>query len=210
ARGRAEMSDELLPLVRLALPLAAQQVGFQLMGVVDALLLGHYSDAALAGASVGNNLLFGIVAIGLGVVMGMDTVVPQALGAGRTEDARRAVGAGVRLAVLVGLLATLLTFASPLLLVAARVQPDVIHEARAYVYLRALGVVPFLITIALRSYLAAHGRTRPLVVAVGGGNIVNAALDFLFIYCVCLGVAGAPPATTVVNMLTVAVSWLRM
>src|SRR5438445_4887094 len=121
--------SELRTLVRLAAPLAAQQVGFQLMGTVDALMLGRWNDAALAGAGVGNNLIFGITSIGLGIVMGMDTVVPQALGAGRTDDARRAVGAGVRLAVLVGLVATLVVFASPLVLTAARVAPDVIHEA---------------------------------------------------------------------------------
>ena len=119
------------------MPLAAQQLGLQLMGTVDAALLGRYSDSALAGAGVGNNLLFAITAVGLGIVMGMDTVVPQALGAGRIADARRAVGAGVRLAVLVGLLATLVVFASPLVLDLAGVEADVIHEARTYVYLRA-------------------------------------------------------------------------
>ncbi len=205
------MTDETRSLIRLAGPLAAQQVGFQLMGTVDALLLGRYSDAALAGAGVGNNLLFGITAIGLGVVMGMDTVVPQALGAGRTDDARRAIGAGVRLAVLVGLVATLVTFATPLVLTVARVAPDIVHEARAYVYIRALGIVPFLITIALRSYLAAHDKTRPLVVAMIAGNLVNAVLDVALIYGVRplgippLGVLGAATATTLVQLLTIAV-----
>jgi len=35
--------------------------------------------------------------------------------------------------------------------------------------MRAIGIVPFLITIALRSYLAAHAMTRPLVVAMIAG-----------------------------------------
>lgn len=198
-------------LLRLAVPLAAQQLGFQLMGTVDALLLGRYSDAALAGAGVGNSLLFGITSIGLGIVMGMDTVVPQALGGGRIDEARRAVGAGVRLAVLVGLLATLVVFASPLLLDLAHVDREVSAEARPYVYLRALGTVPFLITIALRSYLAANGKTRPLLVAVVAGNVVNLALDLALIYGVpslgipSFGVLGAAASTTIVQLLTVVV-----
>ena len=200
-RDRGEISA----LVRLAAPLAIQQVGQQLMGLVDAAMLGRYSDAALAGAGVGNNLYFGITCVGMGMVMGMDTVVPQALGAGRADDARRAVGAGVRLALLVGLVATLLVFASPLLLELADVERAVIVETRPYVYMRALGAAPFLITIALRSYLAAHGRTRPLVVAVIVGNLLNAGLDLLFIYALHLGVIGAALATTVVNLLTLAV-----
>jgi len=192
-------------LLRLAAPLAAQQVGFQLMGTVDALMLGRYSDAALAGAGVGNNLLFAISSIAMGIVMGMDTVVPQALGGGRIDDARRAVGAGARLAVLVGLGATLVTMLSPYLLVLAHVTPDVVDQARPYVYLRALGIVPFVLTIALRSYLTAHGHTRPLLVAMVAGNLVNAALDLVLIYGLGLGVLGAGLATLTVQMLTLAV-----
>jgi MATE family multidrug resistance protein len=192
-------------LLKLAAPLAAQQVGFQLMGTVDALMLGRYSDAALAGAGVGNNLLFAITSIAMGVVMGMDTVVPQALGAGRTDEARRAVGAGARLAVLVGLAATLVTLLSPLLLVVADVTPDVIDQARPYVYIRALGIVPFVLTIALRSYLTAHGATRPLLVAMIAGNVVNAGLDLFLIYGLGLGVIGAGLATLLVQVLTLAV-----
>src|SRR5580704_2939445 len=202
---------ELGALVRLAGPLAAQQVGVQLMGSVDAALLGRYSDAALAGAGVGNNLLFGISSLGLGIVMGMDTIVPQALGGGRIDDARRAVGAGVRLAVLVGLVLTLVTFATPIILDLARVDRAVIAEARPYLYLRAIGIVPFLITVALRSYLAAHHVTRPLIVAVVAGNVLNFALDLALIFGVPglgippMGVLGAALATTCVLVLTVAV-----
>ncbi|HET9992187.1 MAG TPA: MATE family efflux transporter, partial [Kofleriaceae bacterium] len=197
------MRDERRALLALALPLAAQQVGNQLMGMVDAGMLGRYSDAALAGAGLGNNLLFAITSLGMGIVMGMDTVVPQALGAGRVADARRAAGAGVRLAVLVGLMATLLVFATPWLMDVVGVDADVLHEARSYVYLRAIGIVPFLITIALRSFLAAHHRTRPLVIAVIVGNLVNAALDYVLIFQCGLGVLGAALATTVVQVLTV-------
>jgi multidrug resistance protein, MATE family len=210
-RPRTAPTSELRAMARLAAPLAIQQVGFHAMGLVDAAMLGRYSDAALAGAGVGNALVFGITCVGLGIVMGMDTVVPQAIGAGRIADARRAIGAGVRLAILVGLIATLAVFGSPALLAIADVEPDVIDEARAYVYMRALGVVPFLITVALRSFLAAHGRTRPLVIAVLIGNAVNALLDLALIFGIeglgipALGVVGAATATTAVQIVTIAV-----
>jgi len=197
------VSAERRALIALALPLAAQQVGNQLMGLVDAGMLGRYSDAALAGAGLGNNLLFAITSLGMGIVMGMDTVVPQALGGGRVDDARRAVGAGIRLAILVGLISTLVVFATPLLMDVVGVDAEVLHETRAYVYLRAIGIVPFLITIALRSYLAAHHKTRPLVVAVIVGNVINAALDYVFVFPLGLGVIGAALATTLVQVLTV-------
>jgi MATE family multidrug resistance protein len=199
------MTSERAALIALAAPLAAQQVGNMMMGIVDAAMLGRYSDAALAGAGLGNNLLFAFTSIGLGIVMGLDTVVPQALGAGRVTDARRAVGAGVRLAILVGLLATLAVFAMPSLMTVIGVDADVLHEARPYVYLRAVGIVPSLIAVAFRSYLAAHHRTRALVIAMIIGNIVNAALDYVLIFPAGLGVIGAALATTVVQLVTVGV-----
>ena len=202
-RPRSESAEMLW----LAAPLVAQQAGHHLMGVVDAGMLGRYSDAALAGAGVGNNVYFAISCVGMGIIMGMDTVVPQALGAGRHEDARRAVGAGVRLAVVVGLICTLLVMASPWLLVLADVDPDVEHEARNFLYMRSIGVVPFLLTVALRSYLAAHGKTRPMVIGVVAGNILNAGLDLVLIYGVpslgipAFGVIGAATATVTVSIL---------
>lgn len=205
--------SEAKAMYQLAAPLALQQVGHHMMGIVDTAMLGRYSDAALAGAGVGNNLYFFITCTALGVIMGMDTVVPQALGAGRAADARRAVGAGLRLALMLGLVTTLLVMASPLILVVADVDAEVIHEARAYTYMRALGAVPFLLSLALRSYLAAHSITRPLVLAVVIGNIANAGLDYLFIFGApslgipAMGVIGAAVATTIVQTMMLGVFW---
>ncbi len=203
-------------MVRFAAPLAVQHAGHYLMGVVDVAILGHYSDAALAGAGVGNNLQYFITAVGMGVIMGLDTVVPQALGAGRREEARRMLGAGIRLALVVGLVATLLVIAAPSILVLADVEPDVAHEARAYTYMRAIGAVPFLVSVALRSYLSAHSIVRPLVLAVVIGNIVNGALAYPLVVGVpaiglpAMGVIGAGIATLIVQILMLGVFLLAV
>ncbi len=193
-------------LIALAIPLALQQLGFQLMGTVDAAWLGRYSDTALAAAGVGNNLLFAVTSIGMGIVMGLDTVIPQAVGAGRHADARRALHGGFRLAILVGLAATAVVIATPVILDLASVDADVAAEARPYIYMRAVGIVPFLLSIALRSYLAARDVTRPLVLAVVLGNIANYFLDGALIFGVpslgipALGVIGAAIATITVQL----------
>ncbi len=203
--------SELREQVKLAIPLALQQLGFQLMNTVDALLLGRYDDTALAAAGTGGNLLFVVVAIGLGILMGMDTVVPQALGGNRPDDARRYLGAGLRLAILVGLAGTLVVLATPLALDLAHVDQAVGFDARVYIDLRAVGIVPFLLSVAARSYLAAHSVTRPLIFAVVAGNIANFGLDLLLIYGVPalhvppMGIAGAAIATSGVQVITLAI-----
>jgi MATE family multidrug resistance protein len=207
--SQTSQTSELSAQIRLAIPLAAQQLGFQLMGTVDAALLGRYDDTALAAAGIGNNLLFTISSLGIGVVMGLDTVLPQAIGAGRRHDARRSLGAGLRLAILVGLGCMLAAIASPAILTFAEVPAEVASDARIYVGLRSLGIVPFLLSLAFRSYLAAHNITRPLIAAMIAGNIANALLDLVLIYGAgpvpALGVGGAALATVTVQLAIVAI-----
>ncbi len=207
--GQPRDPSELSAQIRLAIPMAAQQLGFQLMGMVDAALLGRYDDTALAAAGVGNNLLFAITSVGVGIVMGLDSVLPQALGAGRRDEARRSLGAGLRLAILIGLGCTLVVLATPAILELASVPADVASDARVYVDLRAAGIVPFLLSLALRSYLAAHNITRPMIVAMIAGNLANALLDLVLIFGLgpvpALGVAGAAFATVSVQLAIVAI-----
>jgi MATE family multidrug resistance protein len=203
--------SELAQQVRLAVPLAAQQLGAQLMGTVDAALLGRYSDTAIAAAGVGNNLLFAISSIGLGIVLGLDSVIPRAVGARHEEDARRYLDAGLRLARLVGVAAALAVLASPIILALTDVDAGVQREVWLYVTVRAVGVVPFLLSIAYRSYLAAHGVTRPLIISVIAGNVVNALLDLILIFGVdaiglpALGTLGAALATVSVQLVICAI-----
>ncbi|MEO8699766.1 MAG: MATE family efflux transporter [Kofleriaceae bacterium] len=209
--GGPKPEGEIAAQLRLAVPLAAQQLGFQLMGTVDAVMLGHYNDTALAASGIGNNLLFAITSIGLGFVMGMDSVVPQAIGGFRRDDARRYLAAGIRLAVIVGLACSVVVLASPLVLELTNIPSEVANESRTYVFLRALGVIPFLLSVALRSYLAANHVTRPLIIVVIVGNVANALLDLALIFGVSaiglppLGVIGAGIATLSVQLVIVVV-----
>jgi len=208
--------SELATQISLAIPLATQQMGLQLMGLVDVAILGHYDSDALAGAGVGTNLVFAISCVGMGVVMGLDSLVPRALGAGDRARARRLLSDGLRVALLAAIPATLLVLLSPLVLTLFSVEPVVIAHAEPYVWVRAIGVLPFLLQVALRCVLSAHGKTRPLVVAVIAGNLLNAAGDCLLIFgdgglvsvglpaigLPALGTAGAALATTIVQILT--------
>ncbi|MBP9084694.1 MAG: MATE family efflux transporter [Kofleriaceae bacterium] len=195
----------------LAVPLATQQVGLQLMGAVDVAMLGHYSADALAGAGVANALIFTITCVGMGVMMGMESIAPKAIGEGDPMTAHRSLFGAARLALWVGLGCMIAVIASPQLLALTHVDEGVAREARVFVYARAIGVVPFLLSVALRCYLAAFGRTRALLVATVAGNLVNVLLDYFLIYGIDslglppLGVLGAAIATSSVQIVTLLV-----
>lgn len=207
----SESRRELAEQWHLAVPLALGHLAQHLMGLVDTAMLGRYSDAALAGAGIGNSLVFAVTVLGLGAVMGLDTLVPQALGAGEDGRARRLLGRGVWLAVLVGVPLTIAAGLMPLILPVAGVGPEIAEEANRYVYGRLPAVVPFLVFVALRSYLQALGLTRPIVLSMVLGNLVNVAADAALIFGVdalgipALGVTGAAVSTSIVSIATMLV-----
>ncbi|HVV82685.1 MAG TPA: MATE family efflux transporter, partial [Kofleriaceae bacterium] len=194
--------------VRLAIPLAAQQLGLVLMGLVDTAMLGRYHADAMAGAGIGNALFFAVTCIGLGVLLGLDPLLNQAIGAGERWRTPGLVADGVAVAVRLGAVLSLAIMATPLLLSVAGVEPAVADEARVFAYARVPGVIPFLVQLAYRGALQAHGRTRPLVVAVVAGNIANAALDLPMIFgwralgIPPMGAMGSALATSFVTILT--------
>jgi len=181
-RGDVRLGAELRTHMRLAGPLCLSHIGQQLLSAVDAAMLGRYSDAALAGSGVAASLFFAVTVLGIGLVMGLDTLVPQALGAGEHGRARALYHRGVAIAVVAGLALTVVSIASLGLLDLAGANTEVREEARLYLLARAPSALPMLIATAARSYLQALAITRPIVIATIVGNLVNIVANGLLIY----------------------------
>ena len=80
---------DLARMLRLALPIVTVQVGIMMMGVVDTLMVGHLSATDLAAVGLGNIYFFQIAVFGMGVLMALDPIVSQGVGAGDHEAAAR-------------------------------------------------------------------------------------------------------------------------
>jgi MATE family multidrug resistance protein len=76
---------ELRDVIRLAVPIVLGQLGVMFMGTVDVLLVGRVSPAAIAAVALGKFYWVTVVFFAQGVVMVLDPLVAQAVGAG---DAR--------------------------------------------------------------------------------------------------------------------------
>jgi multidrug resistance protein, MATE family len=174
--------------LRLAGPIVLVQVGLQAMGVVDTIMVGHLSPAALAAVALGNVYFTGPTMFGQGVLMALDPIVSQAAGARDHEAIARALQRGV-LAALLLTLATAATFLPAAPVLAALRQPrDVVPTSAAYVLVCIPGVLPFFGFVVLRQTLQAMRRTAAIVVAIVAANLVNAGLNWLLIF----GNLGAP------------------
>src|SRR3954464_4978726 len=87
--------SELSATIRLAVPVVFVQLGFMLMGVVDTLMVGRLSAAALAAVAIGNLYFFNVTIFGTGTLMALDPIIAQALGAGDEETVATSLQRGL-------------------------------------------------------------------------------------------------------------------
>ena len=162
-------------LLRLAGPLVLIQVGTMLMGVVDTIMVGRVSPAALASVALGHMYFFAISIFGMGVLFALDPIIAQGLGARDELAVRRGFQRGLvlTLALSVPISLVLLTVRPVLELVN---QPaEVIPAAAGFVHRNALSVFPFYVFVVLRQTLQAHHRVRPIGITIVVANLVNVA-----------------------------------
>jgi MATE family multidrug resistance protein len=173
---------ELRATLALAFPVATVQVGMMFMGVVDTVMVGHFSARDLAAVALGNLYFFTSVVFPMGLLMSLDPVVSQAVGA----DDRPAVGRALQRG---GLLALVLTVPAGLALVPGnslltflRQPPEVVPVAAGYALASVPGIFPFLAFIVLRQTLQAMGRVAPIVVTIVVANLGNYFFNWVLIF----------------------------
>jgi len=192
--------------LQLAVPIVLVQLGMMAMGVVDTVMVGRISASALAAVAIGNLYAFAGLVGGMGVLMALDPVVAQALGAGDREAAARGVQRGLILAALLSLPVALSFLPVRLLLTLLRQPPEVIPDAAGYVWASLPGIVPFLAFVVLRQSLQAMHRTAPIVSAIVGANVLNVVLNWMLIF----GHAGFPALGAVGSAWATSASRLAM
>lgn len=179
------------------------------MTVVDVAVLGRYSTNDLAAVGFANAFFFAVTVIGMGAVFGIDPLVSQAVGAGDPLRARNVLWQGIWFALIVTAILTVLMLGGAALMPHVGVAPELIEPGRAYLLIRTIGLLPFLLFLVIRSYLQAKSITTPMLIAMIGANIVNFFGDIALVFgwheIPALGAAGAAIATVLATILELAV-----
>jgi MATE family multidrug resistance protein len=175
---------EIGPMVRLALPLVMAELGWMTMGVVDTIMVGHLPQPAvtISAAALGQ-VLYNTLAFGVGgVLLGLDTYISQAHGAGEFDDANKWLLNGVVLAA--GLSAVLMgmVWIGPLAMGRMPIDREVMRQAVGFLGALNWGTLPLFLYMTFRRYLQAFNHVRPIAAAVVSANLVNAGLDWLLLF----------------------------
>jgi multidrug resistance protein, MATE family len=169
-------------MARLAAPIVVVNIGMQGMGLVDAIMLGRVSSVDLAAGALGNFYFFAIAIIGIGVLMALDPVIAQAVGADDQAAIARGVQRGVLMTLLIATVVSLSFLPAGWVLRFLRQPEEVIPLAQGYVLWSILGMLPFFAYNMLRQTLQAFSRLTPVVLAVLFGNVLNVFLNWVLIY----------------------------
>jgi len=188
--GLQTLRAEFRPTLQLAIPLVLAELGWMSMAIVDTMMVGRLPNSATAmgAVSLGGILVHVLAFFGGGLLIGLDTLVSQAFGAGQREDCHRSLVHGIYLSLaLTPLLMTPVWYFDSLLRMAG-IGPDILALAGPYSKALAWGTLPLLLYFAVRRCMQGMNMVRPIAFALVTANIINAIGNWILIY----GKLGAP------------------
>ncbi len=196
-------------ILALGLPLIGSHLAQMALHVTDTVLLGWYGVNELAAVVLATSTFFVIFILGSGFAQAVMPLVASALGQGDETQVRRDTRMGLWLSIGFGLLTYPVFWGSESLLLALGQKPEVARLGQDFLRIGGLGMIPALLVMALKSYLAALERTQVVLWVTLAAVGVNLALAYALIFghwgAPELGVKGAAIASLVVQVLTFAV-----
>jgi MATE family multidrug resistance protein len=171
-------------MLRLALPLILAELAWMSMGIVDTMMVGHLPNSAeaIGGASLAG-IIFSVAGIfGIGLLMGMDTLVSQSFGAGNTEDCNKSLWNMLYLTlplapILMGLVELSLYY-----LHRFGINPGVESVAEPYMQVLVWSMLPLLLYSGCRRYLQGVDDVKPVPFVLISANVINFGGNWMLIY----------------------------
>ncbi len=99
--GSSDWGRELRAMVALAVPVVLSELGWMAQGVVDTIMVGKLGPAAIGAVALGNAVYYTPSLFGIGLLLGLDTLVSHAYGRKDHDACHRWLAQGVYLACIV-------------------------------------------------------------------------------------------------------------
>ena len=190
---------EIGPMLNLAVPVVVAEMSWVTMGTVDILMVRALGPSAIGAVGVGSMLFLALAVFGIGVLLGLDTVIAQSFGAGQRDECHRWFVHGVVMSVILTIPLTLVAWVAIARLDLWGFDLTVLNLTEPYLRIVTWSVWPLLLYTAFRRYLQAMGVVKPTMVILLTANLVNVLANWMLIHgnlgAPALGVDGAGWAT---------------
>ena len=202
----------------LLLIIALQQLAALTVNLVDNLMLGRYSELALSGATLVNQLQFVLQQIAAGIGMGIVVLAAQYWGQRRTEPIKKIIAIGIKFGFAAGLVFFILSVVMPHGLLSVFTKDEaVIAEGMRYLRIMCWTYLLFSVSNSLMYALQSVETAMIGTIMSLSTIVINFCLNYVLIYgnfgAPELGIRGAAIATLVsrsVELLIILVYTLRI
>lgn len=168
---------------KIALPISLAVLVPQINFITNNIFLGHYSQHALAVASITGVYYLIFAMIGFGFNNGLQTLIARRAGENRPEEIGKMFGQAVFLTLIIAAIGIILTWTlSSLILKAVLHDQNVAHDAINFLRIRIWGL-PFLYIYQMRNaLLVGTNNSRFLVSGTLAETVANVFFDYTFIF----------------------------
>lgn len=174
--------------IRLALPIMLGMFSQSMLNLVDAALVGHLGEVALAGVGVGGYAMFMLSAVVFGLSSSVQSQTAHRVGAGHTRIAHP-LKSGLVIGFAVALPLTLWAWwQAPLLISLISQADDVQAVAVGYFRWRVVSLLAIALTLCFRGYWNGRQQTHLYLRIIVAVHLLNVAVSAVLIY----GLAGLP------------------
>lgn len=182
--------------------IALQNVIVCFVGLADNVMIGAYSQDALGGVALANQLQFFLQMLAGGIAEGMAVIAAQYWGTKRTEPVKRVTTIALGFAIAAGLIFTAFGRLCPEgVLGLLTTDPAAIREGADYIRIVCFSYIPFCVTCVLITAQRSVENVTVGMLASLGGLGVNIALNYILIFgnlgAPRMGVRGAAIATLI-------------
>ena len=193
--------------LRFALPVAATGILEQLFNASGIMIVGNFSqsDGTAAVAAVGSNApVTGLILnLFIGIALGANVVIANAIGRGSREAVRNAVHTSIVTALIGGVIVAIIgeLLAGPLLGM-LNVTADVFPLALAYLRIYLIGMPVILLYNFETAIFRSIGDTQAPLAVLAISGVLNVTMGLIFVVLFHWGVSGVATATVIANVVS--------
>lgn len=193
-------------LIKYSVPAIISMMVNGLYNVVDRIFIGNIPGVgplAITGLGVTMPIMTIILAFGMLIGIGSVTNISIKLGQGKKEEAEQIIGNAITLAIIVGLLISVIgiTFENQILHMFGASDGSLPY-ARAYINIILLGTIFNLLGMVFNNSIRGDGNPKLSATIMVVGCLTNIVLDALFIMVFKMGIQGAAIATVTSQFVT--------
>jgi len=169
--------------LKMAAPVMVSQLGHTLVQTADSVIVGHFvGTVSLAAVSLVNSIFIIPMVIGLGISYGITPLIAQNSGRKDYAECGKLLSNSLFINLVAGvILFALLFFGSIYIVDHLHQSPNVVEQAKPFLTLLGLSIIPMLIFTTFKQFAEGLGFTRQAMVISVIGNLLNIFLGVTFV-----------------------------